>query len=557
MPIHFIPNAARVVMVLVVVLLPFASVPARANPGSPVAQGIRDNVERLVQGVTSEIDGVPVAAMDLIASIYEAREFQPLWTKSSDITDLLIEMERSAGEGLDPDDFHATRLLSMWSDLHKARSPDPGALADLDVLLTDGLARLGYQLFWGKVAAERLDADWNFERRMPFADPAATVIAAVESSEVPELIDRVRLHDPTYEQLKAALEEYRALAVAVEWPQMPAGKLLKPKMSDPRVPLLRARLGLPPAPEEVAEAYDSAVVMAVEGFQARHGLEADGILGEGTLAALNVSPVQRVEQIRATLERARWVLRDLPDEFIVVNIAGFRTYLIRDREIVWESPSIVGQPYRKTPIFRDEMSYLVLNPTWTIPPGIFAKDILPRLRDDPSYLGKKGYQLYSADGSPVDPRTVDWQAVRGMPYRVVQGPGAENALGRVKFMFPNKYFVYLHDTPSRGLFSRTGRALSSGCIRLENPLDLAERLLTPDPAWNRARMEKVIASGQTATVHLPRNVPVLLLYWTVDFDEDGELIFYEDVYDRDPPLIRALNSPFVPEPRAQAARPTN
>ena len=545
--------AVRLISAVILSLCFLVPATSAIAASSEIAGAIRANVERLGQGTISDIDGVPVAAVNLIATIYERREFQPLWTKPSDITALLVAMEASADEGLEPDDFHATQLLWKWSDLQKTHSTNPQDLADLDVLLTDGLARLGYQLVWGKVNPERLDADWNFGRKMPFEDPASAVVEAVESGELSEFVDRLRLNDPLYNQLKAALRDYREIALSVEWPGIPSGKLLKPGMADARVPVLRERLGLPAVQDEQSDVYDPALVAAVEAFQGRHGLETDGLVGNGTVATLNITPAQRVEQIRATLERARWVLRDLPREFVVVNIAGFRTYLVSERKVVWETPSIVGRPYRETPIFRDEMTYLVLNPTWTIPPGIFAKDILPRLRKDSSYLSKKGYQLFASDGSPVDPRTVDWQAVRGMPYRVVQGPGPENALGRVKFMFPNKYFVYLHDTPSRGLFSRAERALSSGCIRIENPLDLAERLLAPDPKWDRSRIEKVIASAKTETVHLPRKLPVLLLYWTVDFGEDGAVIFYQDVYDRDPPLIEALNSPFVPEAPVQAA----
>jgi murein L,D-transpeptidase YcbB/YkuD len=257
---------------------------------------------------------------------------------------------------------------------------------------------------------------------------------------------------------------------------MPDGPALRPGTTDARVPALAARLAITrdldldrDALAAASTRYEEPLVAAVRAFQARHGLAADGVVGAATRAALNVPAARRVEQLRANLERARWVFYDPESEFLVVNIASFQLYHVRRGEIVWRTRVQVGRPYRQTPVFRAELTYLVFNPTWTVPPTIFREDILPELRRDPGYLAARHIEVIDAAGKRVDPQTVDWSG-RSFPYRLVQTPGADNALGRLKFMFPNEYSVYLHDTPSRDLFERSSRAFSSGCIRVENPL---------------------------------------------------------------------------------------
>jgi murein L,D-transpeptidase YcbB/YkuD len=285
--------------------------------------------------------------------------------------------------------------------------------------------------------------------------------------------------------------------------------------------------------------------MAVRRFQARHGLAPDGAVGPATLAALNVPVATRIEQLRANLERARWIFYEPESEFLVVNIAGFQLYHLRRGDVVWRTRVQVGRPYRQTPIFRAEMTYLVVNPTWTVPPTIYRNDILPSVRRNPAYLASRNIDAFDASGERVDPATVDWSG-RNPPYRLVQRPGPDNALGRVKFMFPNEHSVYLHDTPSRDLFDRDSRAFISGCIRVENPFELVEQLL--GRGWDRARIDEIIASGETTTVQMPEPLPVLLLYWTAEVTPDGIVEFFGDVYERDAALAEALDEPFRIDP---------
>jgi murein L,D-transpeptidase YcbB/YkuD len=420
--------------------------------------------------------------------------------------------------------------------------------------------RVGYHLRFGKVDPIALDSNWNLSRVLVNQDPVMTLQAAIDAPSMRDFAAQVLPRNRLYGRLKTALAEYRAIAAAGGWPKVPDGETLRPGMSDSRVAALERRLAMTgdlqgvsaaTAPDETADApretpYDGEVVPAVRRFQERHGLAADGVVGRTTLAALNVPVEQRIEQIRASLERARWVLADLGEEFIVVNIAGFHLYLVRGGNIAWDTRVVVGRPYRRTPVFKAEMTYLVLNPTWTVPPTILREDILPAQRRDAGYLAGRNIDVIDGGGRSVDPSTIDWRGQRTFPYRFVQRPGPTNSLGQVKFMFPNDHAVYLHDTPSRELFERASRPFSSGCIRVEDPLMLARLLL--EPAWDAGRIDATLATGRTETVFLPKPVDVLLLYWTAEVDEQGRIVFWPDIYERDPGVIAELETPFASTP---------
>jgi L,D-transpeptidase YcbB len=404
---------------------------------------------------------------------------------------------------------------------------------------------LGYHLRFGKVDPTALDPNWNSSRELDGEDPAVTIQSAIDAPSLRDFAARVIPRAFLYERFKKALADYRAIEANGGWPNVPAGPTLRPNGSDERVPALAARLAvtgdLPPDFVPAAGTmYAGSLVDGVRNFQARHGLGPDGIVGAATLAELNVPVAERVEQIRANLERVRWVFYDPESEFLVVNIAGFRLYLLRRGDVVWRTRVQVGRPYRQTPIFKAEMTYLVVNPTWTVPPGILRNDILPAVRRNPDYLASRNIELFDQNDMLVDPATVDWSR-RSFPYRFVQRPGADNALGRIKFMFPNEHSVYLHDTPSLDLFDRDSRAFSSGCIRVENPFELAEQLLG---ARARDRLDAVVASGRTQTVFLDKPMTVTLLYWTVEPDAEGRVTFLPDVYERDADVIAALAEPF-------------
>ena len=512
--------------------------------GQDAADLIRTHVEELRVGGRLEVLGQPIASREVLPRVYENREFEPAWSTLRQIDGLLEIVDESYLEGLDPNDYHAAALREVRGTLTDLAALPPSGRADLDILLTDSIIRLGYHLRFGKVDPNALDPNWAPTLELFREDPAVTIQKAIDSPSLREFATRVIPRAFLYERFKVALAEYRALEAKGGWPTVPAGATLKPGNTDERVPALAARLAVTadlPATAEVNGAlYDETVALGVRRFQARHGLAPDGAVGPATLAALNVPVAARIEQLRANLERARWVFYEPESEFLVVNIAGFTLYHLRRGEVVWRTRVQVGRPYRQTPIFRAEMTYLVVNPTWTVPPTVFREDILPEVRRNPAYLASRHIDAFDSRGAAVDPATANWSG-RNPPYRLVQRPGPDNALGRIKFMFPNAHSVYLHDTPSRDLFSRDSRAFSSGCIRVEDPFALAEQLLGPQ---GRQRLDAIVASGRTETVFLEKPIPIMLLYWTAEPDATGRVSFLPDVYARDAAVIAALAQPF-------------
>jgi len=351
-----------------------------------------------------------------------------------------------------------------------------------------------------------------------------------------------------YQRLKTALASYRAIAERGGWPAVPAGETLKPGAEDPRLPVLRQRLLAEgdlatDAPVEVT--YADSLVAAVERFQTRHGLTADGVIGPGTLAAMNVPVADRIDQLRVNLERCRWVVREAQERFVVTNVAAFQVFLFEDGKIRWQSRCQVGKEARQTPIFGAEIRYVELNPTWTVPPTIFAKDTLPAVRRDPGYLKERHLRVIDARGKEVPASQINWATTtpRNFPHMLRQDPGPHCALGRVKFVSPNEHAVYMHDTPSQELFATDQRAFSSGCIRVEHPLELA-RLLIDDSKWTAEAIDATIATEKTTPILLSKPVPVYFLYFTATADHEGRPHFFRDLYGRDPRVLTGLEQDF-------------
>jgi murein L,D-transpeptidase YcbB/YkuD len=286
-----------------------------------------------------------------------------------------------------------------------------------------------------------------------------------------------------------------------------------------------------------ANVYEPELVEAVKLFKARHRLEDNGLIDKITVAALNVPAQARAGQVRVNLERARWVLSDLPDKFMLVNIPAFKAYLIQGGKNVWEARTQVGEEGKETPTFRALMRTVVLNPDWTVPRSIIVNELMP---DGVAAVQRKGLHFYDGSGNEVDPGSVDPGAMDH--YTIKQPPGPKNALGRVKFLFPNKYDIYLHDTPSKHLFDNNVRTFSHGCIRLENALDLAKTLLGPQ-GWDEGRIQEAIAGGDRQDVNLKDPFPVIIVYWTVSVGASGETRYAMDIYNQDAKLLMALDAP--------------
>lgn len=499
---------------------------APAHAGSETASIIQARVGQLLNGAEVRIGTAALASTVVLPAFYERRGFEPAWTDSGNLDDLLVVLRDSAADGLTPQDYHLSALEAL-----RAAAPGAARDADLDMLATDAVVRLGYHLRFGKVDVMRIDPHWNFRRdyeAILLLVPTAALEEALAQHRLAQAIGVLRPGHSLYAALRAALLRYRQIEAAGGWRAVPAGKPIEPGDSASRVPALRARLlveGDLVRSEETGEEYSLELDAAVRRFQVRHGLAPDAVVGGRTLRALNVPVQARIGQLRLSLERARLIMHDLPERFVVVNVPGYRVYYVEAGEVRFSSNVVVGKVMAKTPIFRAEMTHAVINPSWTVPPLLMRNDILPGLKKDPDYLRRKGLEQLGG--------------------QVVQPPGPNNALGRIKLMFPNPHYVYLHDTPQKGLFEREGRSFSSGCVRVEDIFGLAELVIGDPQRWPKAKLLQAADSGRTQTVMLERRVPVLLAYWTAGIGADGETLFYEDIYNRDPAELRALHAPFA------------
>ncbi len=547
---------------------PSASTPTEAVPSapppvaSPVAEAIRERVDHLrygqdPDGRDHEVRGAPIVAADGVARYYESGQFQPRWQDPARLDELVAAVADLQWDGLDPADYHVEALQSFRSDLRGGRALAPGDQADLDLVATDATMLALYHLYFGKVDPEKLSSQWNFTTRPLEVDAAFERFRqAIADGRIAEAFEQARPQHPWYQRGRERLKEYRAIQAAGGWSTLSDGPTLKPGMSDPRLPALRYRLkvthdlagSLDPPLGPPDTTYDAETEAAVTRFQERHGLTADGAVGPGTLAALNVPVAARIDQIRVNLERGRWVLHEIRGNFVLVDVPGFYVSYFRNDEPAWTSKVIVGRPIRETPIFKSTITYVVFNPTWTIPPTILVKDKLPIIKRDPGYLNRNRIRVIDSAGRTVDPYSVNWSrygAGNLPPYQLRQDPGDDNALGLVKIMFPNKYSVYMHDTPTKALFDRDERTFSSGCIRVQKAFELAELVLDDPARWNPDTMAQVVAEKAQRTVTLAKPVPVLLLYWTAQPTADGQVTFRRDIYGRDPPTLAALDSDFL------------
>ena len=440
---------------------------------NPVFNILMDRVDQIWTTGKLKIGDTRVASVHILPRLYEKNNYELLWRNPQNIADLLDQLGAIEDDGLSPEDYHLSELLVLKLNLDENKSPDPILLVNYDILLTDSLIRLLYHLRFGKVDAEDLETEWQMTRAIHNKDPVQAIQESLRSARLAETFENARPQYKAYRWMKSALKKYREIQEAGGWETLPGGPVLKPGMTERRIGQLRKRLHISgdlAGPLTESDYFDRELKNAVIRFQNKHRLVADGIVGKKTIAALNIPAKKKIDQIRVNLERGRWILHNIQAEFILVDIAGFRVDYFRNEKRVWSSKAQIGKPFRKTPVFESTIKYLVFNPTWTVPPTILQKDILPKVIKNPDYLKKIKISVINRKGRKVDPNSIKWSKYSGksIPYTLRQEPGPHNALGRIKFIFPNKHFIYLHDTPSRYLFARKDRAFSSGCIRVED-----------------------------------------------------------------------------------------
>ena len=483
-----------------------------------------------------------------LTDLYHSNGLQPFWIEngkpSKRAAEIISVLEDAGSHGLDPQSYFVDLI-----NQHKV-SKHPNDMVRLDILLSMGMMRYVADQREGRILAREIDPvlfesssdveiDWTVLRQEAFGAP--DMKAFLEQQEPPFL---------QYRELKKKLSEYRALAASGGWPLIPAGETLKPGMDDLRIKDVRQHLaatGELTAGNMDSTMFDPALEEAVKQFQKRHNLNPDGAIGKQTLAAMNVTVKARINQIIVNMERYRWLKRDMNNRLVAVNIAGFEAFAGVPGKFDLSMPVVVGKLRHETPVFSDTIKYVVFNPYWTLPPSIARNETLPKLKKNPLYLQKNDMRIYQGwgdDSKELDPATIDWSKVSKKEmnqYRVRQDPGPKNALGTLKLVFPNKYDVYLHDTPSQALFKREKRAFSHGCIRMGRPVEMASWVLGGEEAgWGVERINQIIKGRERKVVVLEKPVPIHIMYRTAFVNtQDNSLIFYEDIYGRDKILAKA------------------
>ncbi len=487
----------------------------------------------------------------LVESFYKGRRYQPAWSQDSRLTQaeqLLRAVEETYSDGLTPNYYHLGLIKSLVFQAGKGVSMNSTLLVDLDLLLTDTFLTLGCHLSGGCLNPVTLKAEWYAKRGD--VDVAAALEQALKKKEITEAMMRFRPEEGSYVRLRQALARYRELLLKGEWPQLSDGSPLKLHSLSPRVAELRKRLiasgDLGPDEVKGGDFFDEKLRQSVISFQKSHGLRADGVVGAATLSALNVPLKQRTRQIEVNMERLRWILANKEQRSIVINIANFELYVVENDQSMLPMRVVVGKPFWNTPVFTAKMTHLIINPTWNVPDSIARKEILKKVKKDHDYLAKQNMKVLRGWGpgeETIDPDTIDWSQISAnrLSYRFRQEPGPLNPLGKLKFVLPNKFDVYLHDTPAKRLFLENVRTLSHGCIRVEKPLELAAYLLQGDPRWTREKILAAMQKGTEQKVLIPRPLNVHFLYLTAWVDEGGTLQFRNDIYERDKLLDEALS----------------
>ncbi|MGY6565310.1 MAG: L,D-transpeptidase family protein [Halomonadaceae bacterium] len=536
------------VLVMLLVAMPGASAEERARQASVDDADDRPSLSRALADES-----------ELLQAFYAQRDHRPAWRDEETIAGLVSTLRALDEDGLTPEDYRPDDIEAEYRSV-RDEDADSERQIHYELFASRMLFTALEHLQRGKVDPKSLSADWEVPVEAPDLDLAA-ISDAIDQQQFDRMLVEARPPYTPYQRLREGLARYRDIERQGGWERLPErDSALRVGDDDDDVELLRERLAVAGVLENGAtddgdedngaasgearegadpRRFDSDLEAAVRRFQRRHLLEPDGIVGRQTLAALNVPVERRIDQIRLNMERARWLLHGLPEAYVLVDIAGYELSYFRPDGEVWRSRIVVGQPYRRTPSLRSEITHMTVNPTWTIPPTILRQDVLPAVRRDLGYLWRERIQVLSPSGQPLDPWRVDWDNPGNIVLR--QAPGPQNALGQLAIRFPNDHMVYLHDTPAQGNFSRYQRAFSSGCIRVENIRGLAQLLF--DDTDSDQDIDARIDSGETRNVSLANRMPVILHYWTVNPDDDGALSFRPDIYERDDELLRELDRP--------------
>jgi murein L,D-transpeptidase YcbB/YkuD len=478
---------------------------------------------------------------EVLQAYYQAGNGDLLWLGTKRASAFVKRLLAADKEGLDPKDYPGKQLAEINEE---APTLDKRKLAIVELYFSAALLEYTSDLRVGRFLPSKVDPEFFLEGRV--IDQLAALQYLAQAPSLDAYFAAWQPQHAIYGLLRTALAHYRGLAAQGGWSSVPLGPTLHPGESDARVPAIRARLAVTDGAGAAAgdhNAYDAALVEAVKRFQDRQGLAVDGVIGNSTIVAMNVPVTDRINSIVVAMERVRWIPEDLGKQFIIVNIAAFELRRFAGGVVKERMAVVVGKTFHRTPVFSDRIRYVEFNPYWSVPSSIAAKEELPKLRSNPGGVAAQGFEAVQGD-RVMSVQSIDWSQYGPghFPFQLRQKPGANNALGRVKIMFPNPHNIYLHDTPARSLFSRTERAFSHGCIRLARPLDLAQQVLKAGgvDGWDRARIDAVVASNKNTVVNMREPLPVHITYLTTWID--GDVVnFRNDIYGHDKKLLAALN----------------
>ena len=516
-----------------VLLTSFLAVSALACSSARKPHEVSPALQTIVSG--KPLPSVEPAVWSDVQAFYTHREHAPAWVDNRRPTgraaDAIVVLNTARRHGYTADEYGAADLLVMSQEVEKIDKESPKRLehnAAFDVRLTAGLLALGRDVAIGRFT----DPKWKSQRKAPDLVAALTKIA---DGDAKEWLDAVRPPHPEYAALASALDALHGQKEKGGWPKVPA--IAKPGASGPAVAALRQRLAISgqfKGDPAASSSYDADVEAAVKSFQELHGIKATGILDQTTLAAMNVPLESRMQQVALNLQRWRWMPDDLGERHFMVNVPQFHLIAREQGKPVMDIRVVVGKVGNNTPLFSDEMESVVFSPYWNIPDSIAQGETLPALARDPNYLARQNIEIVRTSGEKVSTDDVDWgdpESLKGFAFR--QRPGSGNALGYVKFLFPNSHNVYLHDTPADNLFGKPTRAFSHGCVRVEEPETLAKYVLRDYPEWDEQSIFTAMRAGTERHVKLKQKIPVHIVYFTSWVDENGGLHFQPDIYGYD------------------------
>lgn len=475
---------------------------------------------------------------DSVVAFYEQRDYVPAWQNDALREELLGTFEAAEDEGLYFEDYHGETIQEKFKNFNSLSDQEK---SDLDILLTDAFFKYGEHLLNGKLNPKDLHEIWDVPKNeMNFI---ALLNSVMEQEDLDEALKKLRPKHIIYSQLITSAKEYKELSKDFRsWENLPEGEMIKHGEDDDRIPAVQERLkilGYLDAVDSTNTTNTDNIQKAIEEFQEANGLQSDGIIGDTTIKLLNIDYNHRYEQILANLERWRWYPRDLGEHYIIVNIANYDLHVVKDNDTLRTHRTMVGTEARKTPVFSDTVEYIVFNPTWTIPPTIQNDDVIPGMKKNSNYLSNKNINVYDESGKQLNPKKINWGSEEAKSYTYMQNPGESNPLGRVKIIYPNEHFIYLHDTPSQALFERNSRDQSSGCVRVEDAVELAKYLLSDQDEYSSEDIDQIIAKGDTKQIEMDQEVQVHHFYWTA-WRESGSTKFTADIYDYDLRTFEAL-----------------